>query len=346
MQAIGSVPVFLGTKYVADAVTYDDPGSNKDKLPLMFPHLTEEERIGIWCDYFSMCGDKNEMMADDEFLKFPHVFSFRRDYQSDPLYGMHFKDGAYVPNGAGMLSMSKEDHVYLQCLHSYSGENDQLVLDGVDHGVQWVKDSILNTDRKVVRTDLFQIYWAKDTNVRKFMVDELPKVADYFMEKLQEPLDGKRDRWKIMELAEDVYAWMGKNTSQSKMKYSTKDAVLDFSLVFTDSIDPESFLEAGTGCRRGLNQLFGEVKADPVWQQEAYDKIKAHTRYPLQHNHYSRIEAQVCYAFKFIAHKGRLLPLDDRAKKKHALLPVVPDPLCKTHYPIMVPKNSLEGFFT
>ncbi len=339
------IPITLGSMVIAEAaVNAPELCEDKDKLPLMFPHLSVDERIGIWCEYLAFCGDKTEMEADPDFLRFPHVFSLRRDYQSDPLYGMSYDRElkCYLPNGTGMLSRPFEQHVFLQCLHSYSGENDQLVIDGVKNGVWWVQEKLLSDpDYKAVRTDLFQIYWTKGTDVRKFLAKELHYVVEYFMQKMQV----KGPPMPIMELAEDVYAWMGKNTSQNRMKYSTKDACLDLSLCFPSQVDPESFLEAGTGCRRGLHQIFGvRVKADHGQQQEMYDRIKAHPRYPLEHNHYSRIEAQVCYGFKLLAHKARILPADKRAQAKHKLLGER-DPLCKTHYPVVPPNDGLGGFF-
>ena len=235
-----------------------------------------------------MCGDSKEMEADNLILNYKNKLSTGRNYQDDSLYGLIKKDNKYEPDGkTGLTSLPFNQHVELQLWHSFLGEHDSVVHYGIKNGIEEMRRAYAAGVFKALRTDLFQIYWSKGTNVRQWALTEL---SDVFVPKAIQMLKSGR-KFTIMGFAEEFYSWAKTNTSQQRLKYSIKDMALDFSICFPDIVDPESFLEAGTGSRRGLEFIKGDklTKGDNLW---LYQEIMQHSEYPLEHNHYSRIEAQ------------------------------------------------------
>ena len=262
------------------------------------------ERIGQLCRYMRMCGDQQLMEADGLILNNKHKFSVGRNYQCDAMYGLRQQaDGTYAPDGRwGFANHPIADRIAFGAIHSYLGEHDQLVEFGLRNGIDVMWSEYGAGRFKAVRSDLFQIFWAKGTDVRTWATSELrhvviPRLIHEYYEYASAP-----HRPTIMEASTRFYRWMQENTSQKRMKYSTNDYWLDLSITNPEAIDPESYLIPGPGCRRGLEWTFNERlptgKRRDAEVLRRYDAIKAHSEYPLKHTHYSRIEAQVCYANK------------------------------------------------
>ena len=263
-------------------------------------HMSVVERIGVYCAFLNMIASGN---IDADLQEYSEYLSLRLRYEDDPLYGFKCIDRESQiysrDSGTGLLSKSLEEHVELQLVHSMLGENDAVVYYGLEHGLKEMWRAYNDAELPAVRTSLFQIYWAKGTDVRRWASTEIPTIlTDKILSMMHQVKDGKRDRWSIMEASNYFYGWMKENSQQNRMKYSVKDTFLDLALCFPDIIDPESFLEPGTGCKRGLATIFGKILGGKNWNKNVeicYNEISSHPDYPLKSYKMIRDEAMICY---------------------------------------------------
>lgn len=241
---------------------------------------TRQDRLNAFLIYLEMCGNFPEMEKDGCILENSHKLSLHRNYQDFWIYD-YFK------------KLKMRDYVYCQCLHSFSGENDNLILSCLENGIEDTRQLIRKRKiNPVIRTHLFQQFWSKGTDTREFLSSELYElIAPKFYELL------KRGGWKIMSGAEKSYKWMQTHTTQSRLKYATKDVWLDFSLVYPHLVFPESFLEMGPGARRGAEFILGEKIGN---EMNFYSWVIENLNSILKSNKISRIEAQVCYFRKYV----------------------------------------------
>ena len=167
------------------------------------------------------------------------------------------------------------------------------------------------------RSDLFQIYYPKDTSVK----DWLCEVPTAFAEKHAESLFEKRNRpYTMMEFAKKLNMIFVEEFNFRNAMYPCKNAARHVAMTHPNWVDPNSFLHGGTGYFDGLSQVFdcpnlmSKSKYDinefgeyiPLndatkMQVEHMDYLKAHPSNPIHTHIYLNLEDKLCFFYKHIA---------------------------------------------
>lgn len=267
-------------------------------------NLSLEERIDLICYYMLIT---NGDVQDEDFSQWRFFLGAGLNYADDPIYGLS-RDGTangYKPNGTGLLSLPFEQHVRWQCIWSFLGEHNELLNYGLKTNEAEMLRAYKAGEIKALRTDLFSQYFSKGTIVKEWALNELiphwsPHFAKYFSEQNKKP---------IMKAKEELRNWMRESplSSQPKLIYALKDAILDISVTHPHLIDEESFLELATGAKKGYNILFDKkCNNKELDTRKDLDKIIEYSEYPyaLCRGHYSKLESVLCYFFKFVNAKA------------------------------------------
>jgi len=166
------------------------------------------------------------------------------------------------------------------------------------------------------RSDLFQIYYPKGTDVKKWLL-EVPKQA---AEDLYETLGQQNRPYSMMEYSKILNEYLVTKHGFRNAMYPCKNAARHIAMSHPEWVDPESFLHGGTGFFDGLTQVFdcpqymSKAKYEIDFSgkyiplnsagQSFYDKmlyLYEHPNNPIHKHKYLNLEDKLCFFYKHIA---------------------------------------------
>lgn len=166
------------------------------------------------------------------------------------------------------------------------------------------------------RSDLFQIYYPKDTNVKEWLC-EVPKD---FAQKHSMKIFNVKSKYTMMEFAKKLNQIFVDEYGFRNAMYPSKNAARHVAMTHPSWVDPESFLHGGTGFFDGLSQVFdcpqymSKAKYDIAEDgryvptnnagQSFYDKmlyLYEHPNNPIKHQKFLNLEDKLCFFYKHIA---------------------------------------------
>jgi hypothetical protein len=166
------------------------------------------------------------------------------------------------------------------------------------------------------RSDLFQIYYPKDTNVKDWLC-EVPKD---FAQKYSMNIFNVKSKYTMMEFAKKLNQIFVDEYGFRNAMYPSKNAARHVAMSHPSWVDPESFLHGGTGFFDGLSQVFdcpqymSKAKYDIAEDgryvptnnagQSFYDKmlyLYEHPNNPIKHQKFLNLEDKLCFFYKHIA---------------------------------------------
>lgn len=271
----------------------------KDGKPLdtWMKDLSLDQRVG---KFFEFCAkfDKRE----DRLLKEDYqIFSHR----------LHWHEHPFCDLMKGVTN--DRDRLWYTIVFSFTNEHwgtlTKLMSDGVDNTREHFKDN------RHARSDLFQIYYPKDTLVKDWLLTGPLKAADAMHHMLSRP-----KRWTMMEFAKTLNEHFVNEQGFRNSMYPCKNTARYVAMAYPHIVDPESILFGGTGHFDGMHQIFGgknlnskvkyEIDADgqfipmnhyaETWLSQMKYLVE-HPDNPMTSQKYLNVEDKTCFFWKHIA---------------------------------------------
>ena len=279
-------------------VEYDDKGKPKQSW---MKDWTQEERTEKFFEFCREYDLRRDSLLRDNYQQFSHR--------------LHWHECPFVDE---MKEVDDPRTVLEACLiFSFSNEHWKTFRAWRSGGPEAMRTRFM-TERHA-RSDLFQIYYPKDTSVK----DWLCEVPTTFAEKHAESLFEKRNRpYTMMEFAKKLNTIFVEEFGFRNAMYPCKNAARHVAMTHPDWVDPDSFLHGGTGYFDGLSQVFdcpnlmskskyeidefGEyipLNDAAKMQVEHMDYLKAHPSNPIHTHNYLNLEDKLCMHYKYMAVK-------------------------------------------
>jgi hypothetical protein len=166
------------------------------------------------------------------------------------------------------------------------------------------------------RSDLFQIYYPKDTDVKEW----LTRVPMQAAEDMHHTLTEKNRPYAMMEYAKKLNEYFVRVHGFRNAMYPCKNAARHIAMTHPEWVDPESFLHGGTGFFDGIVQVFdcphymskakyeiddrGNYIAMNAACHSFLDKmiyLKEHPSNPIHTHKFLNIEDKLCFFYKHTA---------------------------------------------
>ena len=153
-----------------------------------------------------------------------------------------------------------------------------------------IYEEFLDTTDKVSLSDNHQIWWPKDTIVRDWFRTQPMLIA----KNIPEPTSITT----IQDLTDIVVAYL-KTIGWKNSRYTVKHFVKNLSLC-DNKVNPNSFVECGTGARGGLDIIFPEYSpfTNKTKQKRFMDILINGNDLINEHKYYNH-EAHLCYYWKY-----------------------------------------------
>lgn len=263
-------------------------------LDLMLPDHSVEDRLNLFFDFLAIFDAKDDVILRNN----PKTFSHGLHWDEDPIV----QTISEYRNSQGDLAAAE-----LCLILGFSGENLDLV--------KFIASgrSFSEWGGKLVRGDLYQIWWPGGMKASEFISDCTKPLAKRLIQSNARALG-------IL----DVYKDLTVETKRLRPKfirssYANKNAVRYLAMACPDIVSPESWITPGTGSFRGFQQIFGgevltkagRLSTKPTSDanieiRRQFDVIISHPRYgDIQRHHYLNVEDKVCFFFKWLAmHSG------------------------------------------
>jgi hypothetical protein len=255
----------------------------------------------------------------DKFFEFCRAYDVREEplLKQNPQqfsHRLHWDEMPYV------YEMRHEKNLKTLLHHtivwSFSNEHWQTFRTLRDDGIDAMR-ARFQTQRHA-RSDLFQIYYPKDTKVKDWLADVPQQIA----EDCWHLLDGDRPLH-MMELASKLEKHTKEKYGFRNVMYPYKNLSRHIAMARPDLVDPETWVTPGTLSFYGLWQIFGgknlfgktvfELKDTgeyvPVNEQaielvRQFDVLAKHPNNPMQRQYNINIEDKACMFCKhlFISH--------------------------------------------
>lgn len=298
-----SLTQFLGEH--SDDIQYpniSDVELKKNKpLSSWMQSWTQEERTLKFFEFCSAYDKREDYLLKNNYQQFSHR--------------LHWDECPFVDE------MSKENDLYYlleACiLFSFSNEHWQTFRTWRD------SDGNMNSlrerfkDNRHARSDLFQIYYPKDTNVKDWLTTA-PRHAALDLVPVLFTKEAKR--YTMMEFAKLLNDYFVKVLGFRNAMYPCKNTARHVAMSHPELVDPESFLHGGTGYFDGLSQVFDcphlmsrskyEISIDgeyvplnkwAVMQVELMDQLKNHPANPITKHQYLNLEDKLCMHYKYMS---------------------------------------------
>ena len=248
-----------------------------------------------WCSVFDKRED--DLLRDDY-----QIFSHR----------LHWHEHPYCEEMKSVTDL--HTRIWYTMVFSFSNEHWLTFKTLKDEGLGALAERFA-TERHA-RSDLFQIYYPKGTNVREWLLEGPKKCADDMVHILQE----RDKRWTMMELAKVFCEYYKEHQGFRAPMYPCKNFARYMAMTWPQDYDPDSVLFGGTGHFDGLHQIFGgknlmnkvkyEIdddgqfvatnKAGEMWLDQMYDLIDD-VRNPMVEQKFLNMEDKTCFFYKHIA---------------------------------------------
>jgi|TARA_B100000287_G_scaffold404020_1_gene426316 hypothetical protein len=253
----------------------------------------------------------------EKFFEFCRVFDKREDdllkedYQIFS-HRLHWHEHPYCDEMRNVDDL--HTRIWYTMVFSFSNEHWLTFKTLKDQGIESLRERFV-TERHA-RSDLFQIYYPKGTNVREWLLDGPKRCADY----MTEVLASRTKRWTMMELAKVFCEYYKEHQGFRAPMYPCKNFARYMAMTWPKDYDPESVLFGGTGHFDGLHQIFGgknlmnKVKYDidndgkfvplnynaELWLNQM-DELIYDSRNPMVEQKFLNVEDKTCFFYKHIA---------------------------------------------
>lgn len=257
---------------------------------------TQEERDA---KFFEFCRafDKRE---DDLLFNDFQIFSHRLHWHEHPFVDL-------------MRNITDpKERLFYTLVFSFSNEHWGTLTTLIDHGIEATRTRF--KENRHARSDLFQIYYPKNTDVKEWLLTGPLKAAEALSSTIS---NGKR--YTMMQFAKILEAHFKSEQNFRSPLYPCKNAARYLAMAYPHIVDPESILFGGTGHHDGMHQIFGrqyngkckyEIDADGQFipkNQSAINWLKdmqhlcEHPDNPMYAQKMLNIEDKSCLFWKRIA---------------------------------------------
>ena len=259
---------------------------------------TLEERVEKFFEFCRAYDEREDSMLKQNYQQLSHR--------------LHWHECPFVDE---MKVIDDPLRIMTACLlFSFSNEHWQTYITWRDGGAAAMLTRF--EDHRHSRSDLFQIYYPKDTKVHNW----LASVPERAAEPLSKLLGAKDRPYSMMEFTKLLNEHFVKEQGFKNAMYPCKNASRHVAMSHPEWVDPNSFLHGGTGFFDGLQQIFDgpnlmgkckyEVDEDgkyvPTNKQghqlvEMMDYLAQHKSNPITTHMYLNLEDKLCMHFKYMA---------------------------------------------
>jgi len=257
---------------------------------------TQDEREAKFFEFCSKFDLREDKLLHDDY----QIFSHR----------LHWDEHPFVD----LMSMitDAEQRLYYTLVFSFTNEHWGTLTHLMDKGVDATREHF-KTNRHA-RSDLFQIYYPKGTNVKEWLLSGPLQAARALKGHLT---NGKR--YTMMGFAKILEAHFKSEQGFRSPLYPCKNAARYLAMACPHLVDPESVLYGGTGHFDGMFQIFGRdyngkckyvIDADGEFipkNQKCIDWLKdmkqlcEHPSNPMERQKMLNVEDKSCLLWKSIA---------------------------------------------
>jgi len=261
---------------------------------------SQEERTQKFFEFCRAYDEREDSLLRDNYQQFSHRLHWHECPFVDTV--SQINDTQKVLNSCMLFSFTNE-----HWLTFYAW------LNGSDEGLK----NYIDDGNRPCRSDLFQIYYPKDTDVKKWLL-EVPKQT---AEDLHSTLMRNDRRYSMMEYAKLLNEYLVTKHGFRNAMYPCKNAARHIAMSHPEWVDPESFLHGGTGFFDGLTQVFdcpsymSKAKYSIQERNGAYIPLneacssflekmmylERHTDNPIREQKYLNLEDKLCFFYKHIA---------------------------------------------
>ena len=245
----------------------------------------------------------------EKFFEFCEAYDVREEplLRQNPQqfsHRLHWDEMPYVYEMQHETDLEKLLHHTI--VWSFSNEHWQTFRTLRDHGVDAMKKRF--ESQRHARSDLFQIYYPKDTKVKNWLAEVPQKIAKdcYHLLENDEPVE-------MMWLASKLEKHCKEHYGFRNVMYPFKNLSRHIAMARPDLVDPESWVTPGTLSFHGMWQvfggknLFGKTKYElneegqyvPVNEQakelmRQFDYLANHPKNPMKRHYNINIEDKAC----------------------------------------------------
>lgn len=277
-------------------VSYDDKGKPTRSWMKDWSQEDRTEKFFEFCRAYDV--------REDNLLKYNYQqFSHRLHWHECPFVDnmKNEKDLATLLEGCLIFSFSNEHWLTFMA---------------------WKKDGPSGMARRFeterhARSDLFQIYYPKDTNVKDWLCTVPRQVSQKFAKRLFSTVNRP---YTMMEFAKKLNEIMVTHYGFRNAMYPCKNTARHVAMTHPELVDPNSFLHGGTGYFDGLSQVFDcpnlmskskyeindfgdyvPLNDHAKMQVEFMNYLRDHKSNPIHTHQYLNIEDKLCMHFKYMS---------------------------------------------
>lgn len=272
----------------------------KDSWMIQWPLEQRIEKFFEFCQKYDI---RQDSLLKDEY----QIFSHRLHWHEHP-YCYYMRDKV----------IDNELRMFYTLVFSFSNEHwgtfKQLVSSNIP-----AMESHFRLNRHA-RSDLFQIYYPKGTNVKHWLLHGTAVAAKNLAYVLQDVEDGKRGPYSMMEFAKILEKYFKEHQNFRSPLYPCKNTARYIAMSYPHLVNPETILFGGTGHFDGLHQVFGgqnlngkvkytinesgdfipNNKQAEQWLYQM-DLLVNHPLNPIHMQKYLNIEDKTCFFWKSIS---------------------------------------------
>ncbi len=284
---------------------------------IVYNNLADVELLPSGKPSRSWMKDWTQEERTEKFFEFCRAYDMREDsllaenYQQFS-HRLHWDECPFVEE----VSKIDDPFTVLNACLLFSFSNEHWLTYRVwkDEGEKALRDRF-STERHA-RSDLFQIYFPKGTDVKTWLIDNTRKAAsDMF-----HIIGGKNRPYSMMEFAKILNEYFVEKQGFRNAMYPCKNAARHVAMSHPDWVDPESFLHGGTGFFDGLQQVFDcsplmskvKYEIEPDGSYVALNKhgvqfvdhmvyLANHGSNPIVRQKFLNLEDKLCFFYKHIA---------------------------------------------
>ena len=274
--------------------------TNGKVLNVLMDNYTVDQRLDKFMEFLNIFDLRDDPILENNFQQFSH----RLHWHEHPFCEI-------IQN-----CRNDQERIWFTLLFSFSNEYWTIFDILVNNGEQALKEHLKSPKNRVMRTDLFNIYFPKGTKVRNWIVDNT-KLASQDLAKVFK--DRKRP-YNMMEFAYLLRNYFKNMQGFKNCLYPCKNASRYMAMAMPEYVNPNSWIHPGTGSFRGLHQIFGgdylmtkaqfnldydlgeyipqNIAAHQL--KEQFEVIKNHQNSPIKKQYNINIEDKACFFFKHI----------------------------------------------
>lgn len=290
----------------------------EEQYEIEYPNICDVEYDAKSKPKTSWMGEWSQEDRTKKFFEFCSEYDKRRDnllkenYQQFS-HRLHWHECPFVDE----MKHEKDLPTLLEgcILFSFTNEHWQTFRAWRDHGYDAMKNRFEN--HRHARSDLFQIYYPKDTHVKSWLCEAPRKAAEDLTDKL---FTNRSKPYTMMGFAKKLNEYFMKDQGFRSAMYPSKNAARHVAMTHPELVDPDSFLHGGTGYFDGLSQVFdcphlmsrskyeideeGQYVPLNKWaemQVQYMNELKAHPLNPIHTHQYLNLEDKLCMHFKYMS---------------------------------------------